>query len=244
MCSIEQSLKLLKHYNIMRFFRKFSTLVLVVVASFIFFSPKLVRADADRCYCYSDISQINTNADLENTNFLNVCERVLNGVDCGGAALARQKALNPSASNILCDDIKYDSDTCNAKLEAWKVQKNRLDISKQSYDGAHSSVVGKFIPACLLEDTLSADCRDVSIFFTLLFNVTNYLFSIIGAIALLMFIYGGFVMILSQGQSEKIEQGKNAMVAAIIGLAIAFGGYMIVKYLGEAVQLKSQFRLQ
>lgn len=228
----------------MRFVKFFPSFLLAIL-SVSFLVPKFVYAQADRCYCYTDITQVKPDDKInDDTLFLNVCEQVPSDINCGAEEEVRQKALNPLVLYIKCEAVKYDEATCTSKSTDWKEQKRRLDISKKSYAEAHTSLVGKFIPACLLEDKLSADCRDISIFFTLAFNVSNYLFSIIGAVALLMFVYGGFIMILSQGESEKIEKGKNAMVAAIIGLAIAFGGYMIVKYLGEALQLKDQFRLK
>lgn len=98
------------------------------------------------------------------------------------------------------------------------------------------------IPKCALQDpgqgVDEGECRSVSVFVTLLINIANYLFTFVGALALLFFIYGGFTLILSRGSTDQVKKGKDIMVAAIVGLIIVFGAYMLVRFLGEAVGLK------
>lgn len=101
----------------------------------------------------------------------------------------------------------------------------------------------EIIPSCLLADVVPMECRDISIFIKLLIELGRYLFTIIGAVALAAFVYGGFMFILSAGNPEKIKKGTDAMLAAVIGLIIAFGGYMIIRFLGEAIQVKPGFTL-
>ena len=108
-----------------------------------------------------------------------------------------------------------------------------------------------FIPACALQnpgpgisETVNGEnCRDISIFVILLLKFSSYLFTIVGALALLFFIYGGFILILSRGATDQVQKGKDIMVAAIIGLVIVFGAYMLVRFLGTAVGLKGDFIL-
>ncbi|MDA3839503.1 MAG: pilin [Patescibacteria group bacterium] len=49
-----------------------------------------------------------------------------------------------------------------------------------------------------------------------------------GSLALLMFVYGGFVWMLSGGNSEKVTKGKNTLVWAAIGLVVIFSSYALV----------------
>ncbi len=86
-------------------------------------------------------------------------------------------------------------------------------------------------------------CRSVSIFVILLLQFASYLFTIVGALALLFFIYGGFTLILSRGSTDQVKKGKDILVAAIIGLIIVFGAYMLVRFLGTAVGLKGGYQL-
>ena len=106
----------------------------------------------------------------------------------------------------------------------------------------------KFIPQCALNNPTGkpadeGECRSVSIFVIMLLNFASYLFTIVGALALLFFIYGGFTLILSRGSTEQVKKGKDIMVAAVIGLIIVFGAYMLVRFLGTAVGLKGGYTL-
>jgi hypothetical protein len=54
---------------------------------------------------------------------------------------------------------------------------------------------------------------------------------IVGSIALLMFVYGGFILLISQGDATKITKGKTIMVWAAVGILIIFGSYIFVSYI-------------
>jgi hypothetical protein len=64
---------------------------------------------------------------------------------------------------------------------------------------------------------------------TLIVNVANWILGCVGAIALLFFVYGGFVFILSAGSEKKVEEGKTILMNAIIGLVIVFASYLIIQ---------------
>jgi hypothetical protein len=49
--------------------------------------------------------------------------------------------------------------------------------------------------------------------------------SVVGAVALFMFVYGGFVWVASAGSSENLQKGKNIMIWATIGLIIILFSY-------------------
>lgn len=126
----------------------------------------------------------------------------------------------------------------------------RFALAQSSQAQAQDS---KFIPQCVLdaptgnpEDEVSGNtnCRSISIYIILMFNVVNYLFGIVGALALLFFIYGGFTMILSRGNAEQTQKGVAIISAAIIGLIVVFGAYMLVRFLGTVVGLKSSYSLK
>ncbi|TAL19461.1 hypothetical protein EPN90_03405 [Patescibacteria group bacterium] len=61
-------------------------------------------------------------------------------------------------------------------------------------------------------------------------RVVAALLGLSGSLALLMFVYGGFVWITSGGIPDRIAQGKNTMVWAALGLALIFGAYAILTY--------------
>lgn len=58
---------------------------------------------------------------------------------------------------------------------------------------------------------------------------------IVGSIALLMFIYGGFMWLTSGGNDEKIKEGRKTLVWSIIGLALIFASYAILKFVFQVL---------
>jgi len=67
-------------------------------------------------------------------------------------------------------------------------------------------------------------------FVKLLVNATTLVLSLVGSIALIMFIFGGITMMVSGGNKEQIDKGRKAIVAAAIGLIIVFSSYMIMQF--------------
>jgi len=59
-------------------------------------------------------------------------------------------------------------------------------------------------------------------------KVAEKFISIVGAIALLMFIYGGFMWLTSGGEPDKIKKGKDVVIWSVVGLAIIFSSYLLV----------------
>lgn len=51
---------------------------------------------------------------------------------------------------------------------------------------------------------------------------------VVGALALLMMVWGGFQWLISAGNSEKIEAGSKTMLWAAIGVFLVFASYLIL----------------
>lgn len=61
-------------------------------------------------------------------------------------------------------------------------------------------------------------------------RVINAILGIVGSIALLMFIYGGFMWLTSSGNEQRITKGKQILTWAVIGLTIIFLSYTLVGF--------------
>ena len=61
-------------------------------------------------------------------------------------------------------------------------------------------------------------------------SVTDWILGIVGSVVLLMFVYGGFMLLISQGDSGKITTAKNIISSAVIGLIIVFGSFAFIQY--------------
>ena len=66
-------------------------------------------------------------------------------------------------------------------------------------------------------------------------NVTNTILYIVGAVSVIMLVYGGFRYIVSGGDSKKVTDAKNTILYAIIGLIISFLAYAIVHFIINAI---------
>lgn len=60
--------------------------------------------------------------------------------------------------------------------------------------------------------------------------ILNLVFSIIGAVALLVITIAGFRYVVSHGDPNLIAQSKNAIIYALVGLAVSIGGLAIVNF--------------
>jgi len=67
-------------------------------------------------------------------------------------------------------------------------------------------------------------------FMLLALNISKWILGIVGSLSLIMFIYGGFMFLISAGSSESISKAKKIIVAAVIGLVIVFASYLIIKF--------------
>jgi|SRR3989338_6377719 len=77
-----------------------------------------------------------------------------------------------------------------------------------------------------------ADKTDIPKF---LGQIISYAMGIIGSLALVMFIYGGAVWMLSRGNQEQVSKGKNIIIWATLGLAIIFTAYALIRFVILAI---------
>jgi hypothetical protein len=66
-------------------------------------------------------------------------------------------------------------------------------------------------------------------------NVIRAMLGVLGAVTLLMFIYGGFMLVFSQGNEEKLKKGRGTLIWAIIGMAIVLTSYSILSYVFKII---------
>jgi len=65
-------------------------------------------------------------------------------------------------------------------------------------------------------------------------NAAKWILGIVGSIALLFFIYGGFTFLISGGSATQVDKGKKIITGAVIGLIIVFASYLIIKFVLQA----------
>ena len=103
-----------------------------------------------------------------------------------------------------------------------------------------------FCSAALLDNITCAgkggETCELNEFAQVAVNVSKWILGIVGSLALLMFIYGGLMIMLAGGttitgteKTTKVNKGKDAIRNAIVGLIIVFTSYMIIMFTAKAL---------
>lgn len=79
-----------------------------------------------------------------------------------------------------------------------------------------------------LSDLVTATTRDL---FDIVVGIVNTVLYFLGGIAVLLFMYAGWLWFTSQGNRDKIDKAKKIMASASIGLAIIFSSYALVNWI-------------
>lgn len=95
---------------------------------------------------------------------------------------------------------------------------------------------------CALNAPGSGYCDDVNDLLLQLIQIGKEAFKYIGALAFFFFIYGGLTVVLSMGNAEKAKKGHQILVAAVIGLLIAFSAYILIDFVLDALGVVPEFR--
>lgn len=66
-------------------------------------------------------------------------------------------------------------------------------------------------------------------------NVIKAALGVVGSIALIIIMWGGFRWLTAMGNSEKVEKGKEILIWAVIGLIVIFGAYAVTSYVITAL---------
>jgi len=63
-------------------------------------------------------------------------------------------------------------------------------------------------------------------------GLTTFLFFIAGMLLIVYLLYGGFLLMTSDGNPKSVESGKQVITNALSGFAIVFVSYWIVQFVG------------
>lgn len=66
-------------------------------------------------------------------------------------------------------------------------------------------------------------------------NILNVLFVVIGILAVIMIVVGGFRYVISAGNSAQVTAAKNTILYAVVGLVVALLAYAIVNFVIKSV---------
>lgn len=73
-------------------------------------------------------------------------------------------------------------------------------------------------------------------------NISQIILGLTGSLALLMFVYGGFLLVTSGGSQEKVAKGKKAITNAVIGIFIIMTSGLIIQYGLDTIELNANYK--
>lgn len=90
-----------------------------------------------------------------------------------------------------------------------------------------ASAATPLLPACA---TGAGDCHSCD-FIKMMVSWAQFALQLIGSFALGAFVFGGFMWLISAGNPERVQKGRQVMVEAVIGIALALGSFLIVNFM-------------
>lgn len=66
-------------------------------------------------------------------------------------------------------------------------------------------------------------------------KIANWLLGIAGSLTLLMFVYGGIMLLISGGSSERVSKGKTILTNGAIGLVVVLLSFLIIGFVFKAL---------
>ena len=74
-------------------------------------------------------------------------------------------------------------------------------------------------------------------FIVLIIRASDLILRFVGSLALLFFLYGGLMFLLSSGNTEQVSKAKGIIKAAVIGLIIVFASFLIISFVLSALNI-------
>lgn len=66
-------------------------------------------------------------------------------------------------------------------------------------------------------------------------QISNILIFLVGAVSVIMLIYGGFRYVISAGNSDQVGAAKNTIIYSIVGIVVAILAYAVVGFVTGAL---------
>lgn len=95
-------------------------------------------------------------------------------------------------------------------------------------------------PDGILTKPLSSDCFNcgrctICDIINVVTNVGKYILGVAGLFSVVMTALGGYLYVISAGNQERLGKAKQAITAAIVGLIIVFGGWLLINGIMGAI---------
>jgi|SRR3989338_4409940 len=120
-----------------------------------------------------------------------------------------------------CSDLEKSPDAKNQTKQSWvaSILNGKELIPSGCSKGLQST---------------KTDCGVNEIILTMV-NITRIMFGVVGSAALIMFVYGGVMFMISAGHSDRVNKGKTILTNATIGIIILFTSWIIINFIVLAI---------
>jgi TRAP-type C4-dicarboxylate transport system permease small subunit len=98
-------------------------------------------------------------------------------------------------------------------------------------DGAGTAILNGASAACGTNGACDTKLQ-VSTLLTRLADILTYL---VGAISIIMIIYGGLRYVISRGDASQIKAAKDTIVYAVAGVVVAIVAFAIIKFVTTTI---------
>jgi hypothetical protein len=95
-------------------------------------------------------------------------------------------------------------------------------------------------------DNLSPTCKsdgncELNDFMRIFINISKIILGLTGSLALIAFIYGGVMFLISGGSSEKVTKAKQIIVGAVVGIIIVLASWTIIGFVFKALGIEGNW---
>lgn len=104
-------------------------------------------------------------------------------------------------------------------------------------------LTAKTVKAFSIMEETSAGCLSegncgVNDFVALAIAGTKLFLGLSGSVALLFFVYGGVMFLISAGNPERVSKGKQILIGSVLGIIVIFTSYTIIGFVLSAFEIQ------
>jgi len=149
------------------------------------------------------------------------------GCVCTGRGSAEENTPEVAKGGDAGDIIWVSVGTCQNDPNECQ---SRCEREASGHRAIAESTTGECENETSLRDTSRSKLKKISVSdpSALIGVVLRSVLGLSGSIALLMFVYGGFLWLTSAGSPDKIKKAQGILIWATLGLVLIFGSYAII----------------
>lgn len=81
----------------------------------------------------------------------------------------------------------------------------------------------------------AAGCETKTMATQFVSNLLQVVLGLVGVIAIVVIIYGGFTYMTSAGDTGKVQKGKSILIYGVVGLIVALSAFAIVRFVAGSL---------